>query len=89
MFERNLLNPQPVDLPIHFANTFDDFQALIEEMMNRSLVITYPAKAIVDGLKQHSCSQVKLLEVVSGVMGEKRQHKQKVSSGPTRQLSDG
>ena len=29
--ERNLLNPQLVDLPIHFANTFDDFQALIEE----------------------------------------------------------
>ena len=28
--ERNLLNPQPIDLPNQFSNTFDDFQGLIE-----------------------------------------------------------
>ena len=45
-------------------------------------------KAKVEEQKQQTQSQVKLFEATSGVMGEMRQHKQKVASRPTRQLSD-
>ena len=38
--------------------------------------------------KKKTQSQVKLLEAASGVMGETRQHKKKLASRPTRQLSD-
>ena len=45
-------------------------------------------KAIVEKRKQQTQSQVKLLEEITRVMGETRQHTQKVSSGTIRKLSD-
>ena len=45
-------------------------------------------KAIVEERKQKTQSQVKLLEEITRVMGETRQHTQKVASEPVRQLSD-
>ena len=46
------------------------------------------AKTSVEERKQQNQSQVKLLDETLGFMRETRQHKQKVASGPTRQLSD-
>ena len=37
--------PTMVDVPIHLANTFDDFQALIEELKNKNLTVTQCLKA--------------------------------------------
>ena len=74
----------------HFSNKFDDFQALITELKNQSLIAKVmakqakvradQAKVSVEERKQQTQSQVKLLEATSGVMGETRQHKHKVAS---------
>ena len=45
-------------------------------------------RAMVEGLTQQSQSYVKILEAISGLMGEMKQNKQEVASRPTRQLSD-
>ena len=103
-----------------FSNKFDDFQTLIEESKNQSLMaiqrferleaqmveqdkvwvdqtkareeqakaMAKQANAIVKNKKQKTQSQVKLLEKISRVMGEARQHKQKVASGPTKKPYD-
>ena len=48
----------------------------------------HQAKAMVEGLKQQSQSQVKILQAILGVMGEMKQHEQEVASQPTRQRYD-
>ena len=46
------------------------------------------AKATVEGLRQQSQSQVKILEAISRVMEEVKQHRHEVVSGPARKLFD-
>ena len=57
-------------------------------MADQAKVRADQAKANIEEQKQQTQSQVKLFEETSGVMGELRQHKQKVASRPTRQLSN-
>ena len=56
------------------------FEALMAE---QAKAMTEQAKAIVEERKQKSQSQVKLVEAISEVMGEARQQRQEVTSGPT------
>ena len=57
-------------------------------MAEQAKVRADQAKVDVEERKQQTQSQVKLLEATSGVMGETRQHKQKVASRPIRKLSE-